>query len=35
MFPSRRFEFQNPYNEYHEPGMKFSNEFMTSFLDQP
>ena len=35
MFPYRRSEFQNRYNEYHEPGAKLANEFMTSFLDQP
>ena len=27
----RRFEIQNRYNKYHEPGAKFAKEFMTSF----
>ena len=27
MFPSRRFEFQNRYNEHHEPGAKFANVY--------
>ena len=31
MFPSSRFEIQNRYNKYHEPGAKFANEIMTSF----
>ena len=35
MFPSKTFDIQNRYNEHHQPGGKFANEFITSFLDQP
>ena len=35
MFSSRRLDIQNRYNEHHQPGGKFSNEFKTSLLDQP
>ena len=31
LYFSRRFETQNRYNKYHEPGSKFAKEFMTSF----
>ena len=31
VYSSRRFEIQNRYNKYHEPGAKFAKEFMTSF----
>ena len=35
MFSSRRFDIQNRYNEHHQPGGKFANEFITYFFDQP